>query len=91
MASTMADDAHSIQLLMETLQANKLPVPYRELIAAVSKLAAAASEVKAAWATAQATVRACQQEHLVLTQRIGELEKENAELKAWIAKRNVLN
>jgi DNA-directed RNA polymerase subunit RPC12/RpoP len=76
MTAEIAGAVHSIRLLMDVLKANKSLTNFNELVAAVA-------EVNADLLSAQAVALTSQKHELALTQRVGELEKEIAELKDW--------
>lgn len=76
MASEIAGAVAGIRLLMDVIKANKTLANYNELVAAVS-------EVNAELLSAQGIALASQKSEFALSQRVGELEKEIAQLKDW--------
>jgi hypothetical protein len=65
-----------LKVLGDWVQTHREMKNFNELTAAVAKVN---SELSAAYTA----LLACQQEQLALTKRVGELEKENMELKDW--------
>jgi hypothetical protein len=76
MANEIVAAVHSARLLMDMVKANETLANFHELVSAIS-------EVNAQLMSAQTAALLSQETQATLTERIGELEKEIAELKDW--------